>query len=363
MELAELLGEDAPGPDHTPDPEDLGFATRALREQALDRHTAEMMVGTHQDGGHVLITHPVSLQQAHVWLLDALYEKAEAWMQADPLTAAERAASAWWFSRWRTDRPLAGDEFARGVREQEFSLVERPLVGEGLSPMRLLVEEELLGGVGPRQLHMARQLGSSVVGVWNVESRSGARTELASALDGQRYEVREHASEADNAYKKGFVLAGRLIPFGDGTWLRSPGAFLVSYGERSGQVARAMAEALEERRELMPPEPLLEATIHSLYGTRGLPRVVPPAGSPDQAAEAARTLTLLLRATGIARPVERSASRLPDLPGTEVLEYDVDVVLGEYMHALMQTSRTSRLVRDAKRRQEQAGRKHKRKRR
>lgn len=346
--------------DYAPREDALGFTSAALREQALERHTAETLVATDRDGGRLLVSMPVSVERAHVWLSGVLYEKVEAWVDEDPLISMERAASAWWLSRWRGARPLPGDDFAQGVREQEFSLVERPLRCLGVSAMRHLVEEGRLRRIGARQQHMAAQLLQSHAGVWTVDERADGRAVFTAAWDGTRYEVREHATPADNAYGPGFLALGRLIPFGDGTWLRSPGTFLMSYGGRSADVARDLARGLMAQVEHMPVEGVLEAAAHTLAGVRGLPRAVPPAPTPDAAADRARELTLLLRAEGIARPAgpgSEVAMRLRGDTETEVLEYDLDIMLGEYLHALFQQSQKSRVVRQVQRRRERQSRK------
>jgi hypothetical protein len=345
---------------YDPSPDTLGLVSAALREQALEHHTAETLVATDKDGGRLLVTMPVSVEQAHVWLSGALYEKVEAWVEEDPLIQAERAASAWWLSRWRGARPLAGDDFARGVREQEFSLVERPLRCLGVSAMQHLVEEKLLSGIGPRQQHMAARLLESRVGIWTVKARNDGRAILVDARNGTPYEVREHATPEDNAYGPGFVALGRLIPFGDGTWLRSPGMFMLSFGDRSAALARDLAGGMAVHAEHMPLEGALETAAHTLAGIRGLPRAVPPAPTLDDAANLGRELTLLLREAGIARPADPGSAPAMRLSGgsqAEVLEYDADIVLAEYLHAVFLQSQKSRAVREARRRRDRQARK------
>jgi hypothetical protein len=92
----------------------LEAAGYVLREHALDRHRSELILGTrNEDGQPVAFHRPVTESQAHVWLGGYLYERVEAWVRRDWLTAAERAASEWWFSRWRAARPFRGDELDR----------------------------------------------------------------------------------------------------------------------------------------------------------------------------------------------------------------------------------------------------------
>lgn len=345
---------------YDPAAEVLVLVSAALREQALEHHTVETLVATDRDGSRLLVTMPVSVEQAHVWLSGSLYEKVEAWVEEDPLIFLERAASAWWLSRWRGSRPLAGDDFARGVREQEFSLVERPLRCMGVSPMQYLVEEKMLGRIGLRQQHMAAQLLQSQVGVWTVKAREGGRAVLLSALDGTPYEVREHATPKDNAYRPGYVALGRLIPFGDGTWLRSPGMFMMSFGDRSAALAGELARGMAAQAAHMPVEGAVEAAAHALAGVRGLPRVVPPAPTPDDAASLGREIMSLLREAGIARPADPGSAAAIRLSGgteAEVLEYNLDLILGEYLQAVFQQSQKSRAVREARARRDRKSRK------
>jgi hypothetical protein len=346
--------------DYQPAKDVLGFTSAVLREQTLEHHTTEIVVGTDADGRRLLATMAVSVQQAHVWLSGALYEKVEAWAARDPLISLERRASAWWLDRWRSARPLPGDEFARGVREQEFSLVDRPLRCLHVSVMEHLLEEGLLRRIGPRQQHMAAQLLESHTGVWTVEERTEGRAVLVAAWDNARYEVREHAGTSDNPYRPGFLAVGTLIPFGDGTWLRSPGMLMTSFGRDGRRVARKLMQDIASLSERMPVAAVLEAAMHTFAGVRGLPRTVGPVSTPDEAANMAREVTALLRASGIAQPAapeSAMAQHLSRTHGGEVLEYDTDIPLGEYLQALFQQSMKSRAVREVRQRKERQARK------
>lgn len=364
QELARALDTEPPSLDgYAPTEDDLGMTTAALREQALDHHTTDVMLGTHESGGRVLVSFPVTTAQAHVWLLGPLYEKLESWALEDPMTSTERAACAWWFSRWRGQRPLPGDEFASGVREQEFTFVDRPMHLPDATPVEHVAEHGGPRGLGGRQMHMAAQLARSEAGVWRVESRAEGRAVFVGPSSGRRYEVREHATLADTPYGPGYIALGRLIPFGDGTWLRSPGTFLMGYGTETHALARELAVGLETQRGGLPVPAAIELAAHSLYGIRGLPRAVPPAPTPDHAAELGRDLGQLLRAAGLARVVDATANpdavKLAKLPNTEILEYHLDIVLAEFLGALVQQSQKSRLVRQVKRRRERQAQKKK----
>jgi hypothetical protein len=354
MELARELDEPFSMDRYAPTREELARTTLALCEQALEHHDAEVFVASDARGERMLFTLSVPAQRAHVSLLGPLYEKVEAWVREDAAATMERDACAWWFSRWRGPRPIPGDEFASGLREQEFALVDRPMCVLGASPVEHLLNRGLLRGIGSRQQHMAAQLARSETGIWTVESRTEDRAVFVSPLDGQRYEVREHTGTDETGYGRGFMALGRLIPFGDGTWLRSPGTFLMDHGENTASMARTLADGLENKRGNLPLVAAIEYAAHTLAGVRSVPRDPPPARTPDEAADLSRDLGLMLRQEGLARVVDPTSARAARLaaenPNVEMLEFEVDIVLGEYMAALYQQSRKSKTVRDVKRR-------------
>ncbi|HEX8695297.1 MAG TPA: hypothetical protein VF746_22995 [Longimicrobium sp.] len=324
----------------------LGEAGAALREQALDHHDSDLLLAL-QHGELVAFCPPLTAAQAHVWLMGPLFERVEDWLAEAPLQRIEREAARWWLGRWRSARPLPGDEFPREVREQEFALVERPWVTLGVSPLEYMVEDGLLEGAGPRQRHLARQLLDSVVGVWNVERRGGADAVYRHPLEGTRYRVREHG---DTPYGAGDVALGRLIPFGDGTWLRSPGT--VALKDPPAGLPEKLAEGMEKAGSGMYPQAALEAMLHVARGIRDIPRPVRPDVTPDQAAELARELNDGLLEIGAAREVDPAEVPAPLAvhPHAVVVESSVDVVLGEYMAALFELSKKSRARRQALRR-------------
>jgi hypothetical protein len=326
----------------------LGEAGAALREQALDHHDSDLLLAL-QDGALVAFRPPLTAAQAHVWLMDALFERVEDWLAEAALQRIEREAARCWFGRWRSARPLPGDEFARGVREQEFALVERPWVTLGVSPLEYMVEDDLLEGAGPRQRHLARQLLDSVAGAWIVERREGADAVWRHPLEGTRHRVREHG---DTPYGAGDTALGRLIPFGDGTWLRSPGAVALKAAGTPPGFAGKLAEAVEKAGPAMYPQAVVEAMLHLARGIHDLPRPVRPDATPDQAAELARELNEGLLEIGAAREVDPADAPAPlaGHPDAVVVSSSVDVVLGEYMAALFELSKKSRAVRRALRR-------------
>jgi hypothetical protein len=326
----------------------LAPAASALREQALENHDSELLLGEQRGVGMVALTGPVTAAQAHAWLLGAVYERVEGWIEDSGVPALEREASRWYFERWRSARVQRGDEFARVVREQEFSLVEREIVTLGTSAVEHVVAGGLLGDAGRKQRRVAAALPHSRCGVWEVMERSGEWTELRHPLGRHRFRVAEHAPE--HPYGAGDVMLGRLIPLDDDTWLRSPGAAIIPgmpYG-----FAQSLAEGIEEGSEEMPFQVVLEAALHTAFGVRGLPREVRPRVNPDDAAEILRTLHEGLEAAGAAERLEAhdAPPEFASVPGTHVYRFTVDCVLNDYMGALCPISQKSRGYRETLRR-------------
>ena len=327
---------------------ELWRVSEALHEQGLEHHDTALVLG-HKGSALFVVAAPLTLAQAHTSLLKPLYERVEAWVDGYDLPSMEREACRWWLGRWRGPRPLSGDEFASTVREQEFSLAGRVYVAMETSPLEYMVATGALEDAGPKQRHMAERLLASVPGVWSVEGREGDDAVFVHPLTGERCRVREHAPE--HRYGAGAVGLGRLIPFGDGSWLRSPGMAVIPGHSTVPGMARHFAEGMEAL-EGMYPEVTVEAVLSTMAGVRGLPRSVRPPVSPDEAAELGRDLHECLQEIGAA--VEVDPAELPPslraLPGTTALSMEVDVVLGEYMAALIELSKKSRLMRETLRR-------------
>lgn len=316
----------------------LGRATALLRDAALEYADHEALLGTHPDDGLVLAFTPVSAAQAHVWTLGPMYERIEEWVAGDELRLMERAAAQWWFSRWAPPGRMEEHLFARGVREQEFALVDRPFLAlDDRTAIEHLADTEELDDFPPKQRHLAVQLLESEAGVWEVVERHGADAVFRAPLDGKLYPVREHAPE--QRYDAGMLMLGRLIPFGDGTWLRSPGA--VFFPASSTSQARALAEALGPVTGDLPDVAKIEMLISTLAagGKPRLPRELRPAPSAAEAGEILERMQELMLAAGITREVTRDElppdvdrSRLP--AGGPFFVHDVDVVVADWLTEL-----------------------------
>lgn len=317
------------------------LAEQLIREAALEEHTHDAYLALQGDSDTILlVVMPVSIAAAHVWLLESLYDRVEAGIMDEPLEVLERGASAWWFERWRPAKPVADDEFAAGVREQEWSLVDRPTLSTESSFIEDLVEdEEALATFPPRQRHMARQLLESSLGIWQVRERAGDVVALVSAVDGAEHTLREHGGVEE--YGEGAVVIGRLIPFGDGTWLRSPGA--VVNPEPLPEWTRALADALKATDTLeLPPSIILEAALTAAMTGERVPRTPPPARSASEARKILENVMPLFIDAGIARPLDPSEvpeelrSTVPDGP---LYDNELDLIVSDWMQALSEMGR------------------------
>lgn len=322
-------------------PEELMIlAEEVLREAALEHHTHDAYLALQGDTDDVLlVVVPLSPAAAHVALLANLFDRMEASIAGNPLMVLERGASEWWFERWRPAKPITGDEFAAGVREQEWTFIERPTLALDTPFLDALVaDEEALEELPPRQRHMARQLMGSVLGIWQVRERTGDDAMYVSAVDVTEWPVKEHDPAIE--YGEGAVVIGRLIPFGDGTWLRSPSTVVTP--EPTPEWTRALAAVMKRSAEAdIAPAILLEAALTRTMTGEETPRSVPPARSASEARQLLKDTVPVFLDSGLATPADPSelppevlASATGPLINTEL-----DQVVGEWMHALSQMAR------------------------
>jgi hypothetical protein len=287
--------------------------------------------------------------------MQPVYERVERWVAASGAPGLEREAARWWFSRWRPAQPARGDEFARVVREQEFSLVERPLITLGdTTVLGHMLGAGLLDALPPRQRAVAEGLDGSATGVWEVASRAGEHGSFRDPLDGEMYPVVEHGGAE---YGAGSVAMGRLIPFAGDTFLRSPGMAIIPAFEVRPGMASAMAEGVERSSEEVTPSVAIEGLIQIMFGVRNLPRKVPLTSSPDQAVMILRDLNTARMEIGAAQPVDPAdvPERFRGAENATVLGGMVDIVFAEYLQEMFPLSQKSKLYRQmASRRAEEA---------
>jgi hypothetical protein len=149
-----------------------------------------------------------------------------------------------------------------------------------MSVVAQLATEDALAKVCPRQHRMAGVLVASFVDLFKCVAVTGNRFTLESVRDGKTFDVYEHMDDPVE-YSTGWLCAGRLLPFGDAGYLRSPGMIFVHPAD-PGLVFQAAA-ALDAFGETLPPALALEATISSVVLKVTVPRVRKPAQSKAHA--------------------------------------------------------------------------------
>jgi hypothetical protein len=341
----------------------LSEATALLRNTALEYAEHEMLLGTHAEDGLVLFVSPVTEVQAYVWTLGPMYERIEKWVLDDDLRIMERGAAHWWFSRWAPPGRMEEHLFAREVREREFALVDRPFLAlDDRTAIEHLADTGELDAFPPKQRHMAMQLLESEVGVWEVLERDGDESVFRAPLDGRLYRVREHAPE--HRVEAGSLALGRLIPFGDGTWLRSPG--VVFFPADSPGQARTLAQAIGPDTGPLPDVAKIEMLISTMAtgGKPKFPREVRPAASAADAAEMLEEMHRLMREAGITREVMRDELP-PEVDRSKLTDegpffvHAVDFVVGDWLTELGKLARKGQARRERRQKGSGKGRKGK----
>ena len=270
-------------------------AALLIREMGLEEFGVSCALETADDGVHELVAFAVSTETAHVELLEFLINRAETVaLETDPLLATERDASAWEFSRWSVSPPpgrhSADADFARHVREQEYSLVDRSTMALGTSVIGGFADNDLFGGLYPGQRRLVEGLAASFVDIFECVAVTGNRTTLRSVRSDQTYVVHEHLEPVE--YAVGWVAAGRLIPFDSELYLRSPG--MVFARADAVDDARSAAAFVDTLEDALPPALALEAFISSVMMGVDVPRVMKPMRSRADAREQLDSLRFLL---------------------------------------------------------------------
>jgi len=268
-----------------------------LREVGLEEFDVSLGLEAVGDGTYELMAVAMPPESACVELLEFVFDRAEGLTgEVYPVLATERDASSFEFSRWSVAPPpgrAASDvaSFARYVREQEYSLVDRTTITLGTSVMQKLADDQLIAERWPpRQHRMAAALTASVVGVFECVALDGDRATLQSVRDGSTYLVHEHVEPAE--YSIGWVAAGRLLPFDGTLYLRSPGMI---FARPAGiELARAAANDVGKLEVTLPPALALEAFISTAMMGVNVPRVMKPLRSKADARAVLAELELIL---------------------------------------------------------------------
>lgn len=276
--------------------EAFGEAAWLLREVGLEEFDVSCHLDTSDDGTPELRAYSLPPESAHVELLEYLFVRAETIVDTfDPVLAAERDASYWEFSQWSVSpppghAPVEVTDFAGSVREQEYSLAERRTVTLGTSVMRNLAQSEGLAALCPRQYRIAAALDASFVDVFECVGLDGTRATFRSMRDGRTFQLHEHLQ--GTVYAPGWIAMGRLFPFDDNLYLRSPGMLFMKPNDRIDLTPAV--EAFADARTTLSPALALEAFISSRVFGVPVPRQVKPAISKAEARSALAMLADML---------------------------------------------------------------------
>jgi hypothetical protein len=277
-----------------------------------------------------------------VQLLGRLFERAEAFVLRDAFLTHERMASAWYFAQWSVMGRGKGVDptgFARNVREQEWSLLDRETLTFGDTVIEALDRDERFREIPSHQQRLALALRASIADIFVVETVQDGRLTVRPVRGGRAHLVHEHNPDA--RVQPGYFLAGRLIPFAEHLhlWLRSPGA--VMFPPTRPDQAAVFAEALTLGSASLPLSIAIEAILSKVVFGGQPPLSVWPAASARAARElfdfATQQLDAMKRREKVARDAlpNELALRLTHVEAQgEYCKFSVDEPFAEWIDAL-----------------------------
>jgi hypothetical protein len=305
-----------------------------LREVALELLGTDVALGVEKSGDLRLVTEPVPTPAAHARLLPRLFARLELSLLGHELLNLEREASRWWFRKWSVEATPAG-EFARRIREQEWSLAERGTLFMG-PVLDNYIGRGFAARLPERQRRLAHALQASFPGVFVVRDRRNGTAVFQDVETSRRIEVHEHDSVLD--YGAGWIGLGRLYAFDGPIHLRSPGMALLE-GEDE-RLAERLAEAFRRGRRQLAPALALETLVSALTREAKLPRPIPPVKSPTEARHLVERATQALSAVGLVEESDDTPSD-PHASGAQARttrRYKVDQAMGQWLGGLLDLS-------------------------
>jgi hypothetical protein len=243
-----------------------GDAGRVIRETGLELHNLMCILATDRDDRHVMVIDRVPSAAAYAWLIEDLFQRAEAFVAVDENLAVERDASGWFFDCW-SDGSQDGDpsytDFPRMIREQEWSLVSRDTLSLDEPVIASFATDQQPDHVPLREQQLATGYLQSSVGIFEIVAVEGPYVTVRDASTGQTHRYYEHNEDANPS--PGLLVLGRLIPLEDDLWLRSPGAMIIT--SAADDYPAFVSQTLTSLCESLPTPIALEALISlTVYG-------------------------------------------------------------------------------------------------
>lgn len=330
--LSALFPDESRAPPAVDDEETIEFLGDRLLEEGLEEHDTKMILGQGKSGRLTVVWTPLPPHEASIHLIELLFEMVEGFADADEVFSLERQASGWFFDQFSGPWPSPGEQFAARLREQEWSIVDRPRDSDGKSFLASLCTEDELDVFGERQGRLARGLLHSIPGIFMVRERTADESVLEHLASRERYRIVEH--NHDVVYGPGYVSFGRIIPFEGGRWLRSPGMVFCD----ARHVRPAILEEVSQRVADSPtPALAVEASVTALVMRTETPRAVAPASSRAEARQLTDEIREALVRAGLARQVDASAvppDERVERHDAEYWDYDIDDIFGAWVKAL-----------------------------
>ena len=244
----------------------LGDAADLIREIGLEYHDLHCTLAIDRDGKAAIVVDRVPSQLAYAWLIERLFERADAFVAVDENLTLERTASAWFFDCWSdgmSDDDPSYTDFPRMVREQEWSLVSRDTLSLDEPVISSFTTDQQPDDVPPRQQRLATAYERSTVGIFEVIAVDGSHVTVRDTSNGQTHRYYEHNEEADPY--PGLLILGRMIPLENDLWLRSPGAVIIA--PQGNDYRDMLSKALTNMSETLPTPIALEGLLSSaIYG-------------------------------------------------------------------------------------------------
>jgi hypothetical protein len=316
----------------------LGDAADVIREVGLELHDLHCTLSIDREGKNVIVADRVPSPLADAWLIERLFERANAFMAADQNLALERTASAWFFDCWSDgmweDDPAYTD-FPRMVREQEWSLASRDTLSLDEPVIASFTTDQQPDDVPRRQQRLASAYERSTVGIFEVIAVDRSHVTVRDTSNGRTFQYYEHSEDADPY--SGLLILGRMIPLEDDLWLRSPGAIIIT--SEGNDYRDMLAQTLTNMSETLPTPIALEGLISSaVYGaTVPVSRLPAPTVAMAQAtlvlAQGALEELGLLTDVAELQPPSRMLEQL-ESPALESFGLGVDQPVAEWLMAL-----------------------------